>query len=328
MVRSREQRAASVAGAVALVLRSYRWTVLILLAVVVLLFAFGRMIGAVREPLEGGTFVVVLVSATLLTWWVRWPAISRLRGEATVTRLPPWPGMTADVARWWHDNEAKLIRVLQATLGGTLVMMLTAVVLSATGVSSLAMLVGWLLVVGSEALLVAIACGAGRTLLEVTRIMGDPVSRTESANQSAPGAFLADRELGNRQGADLGRREPLRVSLGEDGEDVEEFEDEEEEVLPAGIVQQITRSRLPDGGDAIEGLLRCTFDSRETMQVVHVAFCPPLSNKPEFEVNQLSGPEADIRATQVEVFGARLEVRLEETCEEPVDIVLRIYAVG
>jgi hypothetical protein len=118
------------------------------------------------------------------------------------------------------------------------------------------------------------------------------------------------------------------ASAEEQWAEVEEDAEEFGETLPADVVQVTTRRRLPDGKEAIEQFVRCTFAEGDPLGVLHVAFCPPLSVKPTLEVDQLDGPEATIKTTLAEPFGVRLEVRLAEPAEQGTEVVLRIHAAG
>jgi hypothetical protein len=88
-----------------------------------------------------------------------------------------------------------------------------------------------------------------------------------------------------------------------------DFADEEE--LDPSITQQITRSRNDEGGEVISGILRAEFASGEQYQNLHVAFCPPLEHRPQIIAHQLDGSPLTIKVAQSEIFGARIELRLD-----------------
>jgi hypothetical protein len=93
------------------------------------------------------------------------------------------------------------------------------------------------------------------------------------------------------------------------------------EVLLEGAWQQITRARTPEG-EMITGWVKAEFQPGERTAVLHVAFCPPLAVAPEFEIEQLSGPGARIKAAQVLPQGTRLEIRLNTPATEPETLLL------
>jgi hypothetical protein len=79
--------------------------------------------------------------------------------------------------------------------------------------------------------------------------------------------------------------------------------------IPAGLLQQVTRV-LEDGRESIHALVQANIAANDRLAIVHLAFCPPLANRPELTAHALEMDEADVRITQAETFGARLEVRL------------------
>lgn len=81
------------------------------------------------------------------------------------------------------------------------------------------------------------------------------------------------------------------------------------EDLPEGLWQQTSRLRTNEG-ELVSGWEKVEFKPSERTAIVHVAFCPPLEETPELELEQMSGPPARIKAAQVLPHGARLEVRL------------------
>jgi hypothetical protein len=78
--------------------------------------------------------------------------------------------------------------------------------------------------------------------------------------------------------------------------------------LPAGLIQQLTRIR-ENGRESIHAVLRAEIDPGDRQGALHVAFCPPLDAKPELTAHTLDADDADVRITQAETFGARIEVR-------------------
>lgn len=95
-------------------------------------------------------------------------------------------------------------------------------------------------------------------------------------------------------------------------EDEDELEVEPE--LPPDVMQQVTWARDEHGGMAIHGVIRAEFSVGQRQRIVHLAFCPPLDRPPQFTVDLRDGPAADLRAIQIETFGAAIEIRLLEPC--------------
>lgn len=96
------------------------------------------------------------------------------------------------------------------------------------------------------------------------------------------------------------------------------------ESSPSGdVVQQITRIR--DGEqERIAVLLRTAFAVGQRVAVAHVAFCPPLSGNPDFAAETTDGPDATVVLTNIQSFGLRLEVRLEEPAEMVCYVVVEV----
>lgn len=92
---------------------------------------------------------------------------------------------------------------------------------------------------------------------------------------------------------------------------------EEGEEVAANVIQQMTRSRDDAGVEAISGILRAEFAPHERTRNLHVAFCPPLPYEPEVVAHQLDGPPVTIKVGQREVFGTRIELRLDNATEIP-----------
>jgi hypothetical protein len=90
--------------------------------------------------------------------------------------------------------------------------------------------------------------------------------------------------------------------------------------FPPGLVQQVTRV-LDDGVETVHAVLRAQIEAGDRQAIVHVAFCPPLAMTPELTAHAIDS-EAEVKITQAESFGARLEVRLPaEACAEQAVLV-------
>lgn len=113
----------------------------------------------------------------------------------------------------------------------------------------------------------------------------------------------------------------LDDELDEDASSGDEFDDE----LDDDVLQRTTRVRQ-DGSEWFIGQYRCHFEPGERTQTVHVVFCPPSHSTPELICTRISGPAAQIKPTQVQPYGARLEVRLSRGTHEPVSVVIAVHA--
>lgn len=109
-----------------------------------------------------------------------------------------------------------------------------------------------------------------------------------------------------------------------DGEGEDDESDEEPMEEPsADQTGVLNRFDADSGRERIEGWIRVRFDSTEEVSVAHLSFCPPFASRPELEIAQVSGPEVRITVTDVEPFGARVEVKrrrpeLRESADEGI----------
>jgi len=97
------------------------------------------------------------------------------------------------------------------------------------------------------------------------------------------------------------------------------------------LVQRIERyERQSSDGSVAEAavgrvVVRFAEGSRST--VAHVGFCPPFATTPRVAVsNACDGVEVDVAAAEVLPWGVRIECRLEEPSEEPLDVDVEIVA--
>lgn len=114
------------------------------------------------------------------------------------------------------------------------------------------------------------------------------------------------------------------VALHEMADDSEE---EPEIALPAGVQQKITRAQTEEGETALV-LQRLSWRVGERTQVVHVAFCPPLSAVPELHMETAEGEEVELRSTLTEPFGLRIEAKRFGGSTPSAESLLAIHALA
>jgi hypothetical protein len=112
-----------------------------------------------------------------------------------------------------------------------------------------------------------------------------------------------------------------RVPQQESASAVEEAADEPE--TPPGLVQRLTRLRESDG-ESLHALVRAEVPAHDRLAVVHLAFCPPLAARPELTAHAVDAEAAEVRVTQAETFGARIEVRLPQVKDEPREMLVEV----
>lgn len=97
------------------------------------------------------------------------------------------------------------------------------------------------------------------------------------------------------------------------------------------LVQRIERyeRQTSDGtvAEAAAGRVVVRFAEGSRSAVAHVGFCPPFAATPRISVsNACDGVEVDVTAAEVLPWGVRIECRLEEPSEEPLDVDVDIVA--
>jgi len=99
----------------------------------------------------------------------------------------------------------------------------------------------------------------------------------------------------------------------------------DEPAIPPGLVQQMTRVREGDQ-ESIHALFETCIAAGSSLGVAHLAFCPPLLARPELTAHAFDCDDAEVRVTQTETFGARLEVRFAQPSDEPRRVI--VEAIG
>jgi hypothetical protein len=97
---------------------------------------------------------------------------------------------------------------------------------------------------------------------------------------------------------------------------------------PFILQQQLIRGESEDGAEVFSGSVRLAFAPAQRTGSVHVAFCPPLRTTPTIEVLQVEGPEARVKLAQLLPYGARFDLKLAATSQEPTAVVLEFTARG
>jgi len=92
------------------------------------------------------------------------------------------------------------------------------------------------------------------------------------------------------------------------------------------VVQQIVRTRTPDGHHRLSGWIRVPFDAGQRTANAHLAFCPPFATLPEMHVEQTAGPSARVKTGQILPHGARFDLKLDRVAAKPIDVCLEFSA--
>jgi hypothetical protein len=145
------------------------------------------------------------------------------------------------------------------------------------------------------------------TTRDPERLVAAPLLEAPPATASVPAADIEpaidpDIELGHESAECL-------VDDSFADEESESLIDDEEHEADESIVQWMTRRRLADGGEVIEGAVRIELDPAEKVGVAHLAFSPPLACDPRAECHLLSDFDGRVRITAAKSYGLRIEAR-------------------
>lgn len=157
---------------------------------------------------------------------------------------------------------------------------------------------------------------------------------TSAAGADSEGQAVTVSSTVAAAGGELAVAQPVRTpaavavsaDVDADAESAELDEELETAWQPPGVTQQWTRGVEPAGGEYVEGLLYVDFVAGQRTETLHVAFCPPLANLPKIQLQPVDGPAVMASVGQVELFGARFEVRLAQGWDEPQRVVLQFRA--
>jgi hypothetical protein len=140
------------------------------------------------------------------------------------------------------------------------------------------------------------------TTRDPERLVAAPLLEAPPATVSVPAADIEPGiELGHESAECL-------VDDSFADEESETLIDEEHEA-DESIVQWMTRRRLADGGEVIEGAVRIELGPAEKVGVAHLAFSPPLACDPRAECHLLSDFDGRVRITAAKSYGLRIEAR-------------------
>jgi hypothetical protein len=93
------------------------------------------------------------------------------------------------------------------------------------------------------------------------------------------------------------------------------------ERVPGHLRQRFTRYDTPAGTDCLRGRINVEIAAGARTAHGHVGFCPAFEVTPAVEVTtDYDGVEATVAAAEVLPWGVRVEVRLAEPAEEPLEI--------
>jgi hypothetical protein len=98
--------------------------------------------------------------------------------------------------------------------------------------------------------------------------------------------------------------------------------------VASDIRQHQTRERTSDGKELVHGTLRAGFVAGQRTAIEHLVFCPMLAAVPRISVTAVDEADCTVRPTHVYRYGSRLEIRMSEPCDEPLEVLVRYEARG
>ena len=110
--------------------------------------------------------------------------------------------------------------------------------------------------------------------------------------------------------------------------DINEVTETDDASLASELRQRQTRKQTADGSEVIDGIVRVVFATGQRVAIEHIAFCPMLARIPTVSATILDELEGAARATHVYRYGARLEVKMREPCDEAVEVAVQYGAHG
>ena len=83
-----------------------------------------------------------------------------------------------------------------------------------------------------------------------------------------------------------------------------------------------------ESGESITAIERVLFEPGQRHQTIHFSFVPSLIVIPEMTTHIVAGPPATIRLDEMQTFGARLELTLDQKHEEPAELIIQFEMVA
>lgn len=96
---------------------------------------------------------------------------------------------------------------------------------------------------------------------------------------------------------------------------------------PGRLQQRLERYESAEGADCVAGHVRLSIPAGSRTTHAHIGFCPAFAATPTVEVStEYDGVEAVVTAAEVLPWGVRIECRLSEPAEEPLEIPVDLFA--
>ncbi len=155
---------------------------------------------------------------------------------------------------------------------------------------------------------------------------GDIASFAAAALAAAVAAWRPARSPAGRPVAEPARpapREPVRHRRVTERQTVRRRNDH----LPGRLVQRLERYETADGADCLRGRVAVAIPTGSKGAHAHVGFCPSFTATPSVALStEYDGVDVVVTAAEVLPWGVRVECRLTEPAEEPLEIPVDVQA--
>ena len=91
------------------------------------------------------------------------------------------------------------------------------------------------------------------------------------------------------------------------------------------VMQQLIRRRDETGNDVLTGIASTTLSAGQRSGEVFLSFCPPFDATPQFEFEQVEGPEVRAKIGRLLPHGARIDVKLPAEADNPTRLAFELF---
>jgi len=233
----------------------------------------------------------------------------------------------------WTAARGRVAPLRARVLPGALAVLLPVVLGAALWISPSALVGGYLAALAMASLLGAVAIDDSAVGFALTNQMTAALFQDERVALAAGPPVSSSRvseaaTCEQAASASLAVKDPIADLVAEELADDEESKPtaEEEGESDDSVVQWMTRRRLADGGEVIEGAVQIDMDPAEQVGVAHLSFVPPLSCDPRAECHLLGDFDGRVRLTLAKSYGLRIEVRQSGQSTAPATVKVAFTA--
>ncbi len=94
------------------------------------------------------------------------------------------------------------------------------------------------------------------------------------------------------------------------------------------IAQWMTRTKLADGEERVEGSVRIEFAAKQKQAVAHIPFVPPFAHRPIVECHVIDGERVRVKIGTAQRYGARIEARRSDSADDALSVEVSFTAAA